>query len=148
MLLVLVVLVSFGVTWPIQVSKINTQMNIPRALASNPTFTVLAQSLTNTTGDVQLTLQDFNFTSSELSTRLSGSSAVIDVTITPEGENARINLNVQLNGVKASSPSFSGRLSSVKMNGYVVVDPKTNKMVISIVTSTSVLDIIRGVLGI
>jgi hypothetical protein len=147
-LLILVILVSFGSAWPIQVSKVDLQMEVPHDLAVNPAYMAFATGLTNTTGDISLTIQDFNFTSTELSTRIAASSAIIDVTIKPQGQNSRVDLNIQFNDLKAVSPSLTGRLSSAKMTGYVVVDPKTNKMILSIVTSTSVLDIIRGVLGI
>ena len=148
MLLIVVILVSYGVVYPIQVSKVNLQSEIPQDLADKPMFRVLAQSLTNTTGDLSLTLQDFNFTSTELSTKIAGSSAILDVVIIPQGQNARMDLNIQLNSVNVASPSYTGRLASLKMTGYVVVDPTTNKMVLSIVSSTSILDILRGILGI
>jgi hypothetical protein len=147
-LLVVVILGCYGIVYPIQVSKVNLQTMIPQNLANNPAFKVFAQSLTNTSGDLSLTLQDFNFTSTELSTKVAGSSAILDVVITPQGQNARMDLNIQLNSVNVVSPSYTGRLSSLKMTGYVVVDPTTNKMILSIVSSTSVLDIIRGIFGI
>lgn len=122
-------------------------MDLPKDLTSNIIYKVAALSLTNTTGDILMNLTEFKFNSTVLSTNISGSSAILDVTINPEGEMSRVDLNIQLNGVTAVSPSFSGQLSSVKMNGYVIVDPKTNKLILSMVTSTSVLDIIRGILG-
>ena len=146
-LLVAVVLVSAASLWRVQISRIETQTDLSPYLTS-PTLSAFAQALNNTNGNVSLNVQDFNYTSPDNLTRLAASSATLQVTLTPQGQNSRVDLNVQFNGVNVASPSFTGRFSSATMTGFVVVDPQTNKMIVSIVTSTSVLDILRGVLGI
>lgn len=147
-LIIAVLLLSVASVWRIQISKVDTQSDISPFLASNPTLSAFAQSLNNTNGNISLTVQDFNYTSPDNLTKLAATSATIQVTLTPQGQNSRVDLDVEFNGVNVVSPSFTGRFSSAKLTGYVLVDPTTNKMIVSIVASTSVLDIIRGVLGI
>ena len=143
-----VLLVYIAVTWPIPVQTFNVETQIPRSGILSPLNQVLAVAASNTTGDVSLSVQDFKYNSPDNTTKLSASSGNIEVTITPQGQESRLNLNIQLNGVTIKSPSFTGSFSSVKLTGYVLVDPQTNKMIVSLVASTTIADILRGVIGV
>ena len=145
--LIVLVIVSVAGFWPIQISKVDTQIKVPSNLTSNPIYKVLAQAVSNSTGNISLTLQGFNYTTPDASTRFSASSAQISIVLTPQGQDARVDLDILFDGVNVVSPSFTGRFNSAKMTGFIVVDPSTNKMIVSLVTSTSVLDIIRAVIG-
>ena len=79
--------------------------------------------------------------------RVIASSASAHIKITPEGADSGVDLDLQLTGVGIKSPSFTGSFSSLRLTGYVRVDPATNKLIVSLVASTSVVDIIRSLLG-
>ncbi len=147
MLIIVAALAVFylGFVYQIPVYHINTESQIPQALLLNPVF---AAAATNTTGDVSLSLQNFNYTSPDGSTKLSASSANVEITMTPVGQSSRLDMTVQLSGVDVKSPSFTGAFSSLKLTGFVVVDPHTNKLVVSLVASTSVAAIIQALLGV
>ncbi len=143
----LLIISYFVVTWPIQVQKIQMESSLPQNYTQTPVIGLLAPVAPNSTGNVDLTLQTFTFNSSDNTTQVSGTSGTLQATITPEGSNSRIDLNLQLNGVHFKSPSFTGSFSSLTLSGYVIVDPTTNKLIISLTASTSTLNIIRAFLG-
>lgn len=148
-LIIGVIFVTYlAATWPIPVQTINVETQIPRNGILGPFNEVLAVAASNSTGDVSLSVQDFKYNSPDNTTKLSASSGDIGVTITPQGQESRLSLNIQLNGVTIKSPSFTGSFSSVKLTGYVLVDPQTNKMIVSLVASTTIADILRGVIGV
>ncbi len=131
--------------YQIPVDHVDAESQIPQGLLTNPVFAAVAA---NTTGDVSLSLQNFNYTSPDGSTKLSASSANVQITITPTGQSSRVDMTVQLSGANVKSPSFTGAFSSLKLTGYVVVDPQTNKLIVSVVASTSVAGILEAVLGV
>ncbi|HUK75481.1 MAG TPA: hypothetical protein VLU99_06775, partial [Nitrososphaerales archaeon] len=132
--------------YQIPVDHINTRSQIPQGLYANPVFAAVA---TNTTGDVSLSLSNFNYTSPDGTTQLKASSGSIQITITPAGQNeTNLNMTLNLNGVNIKSPSYTGSFSSLKLTGYVVVNPQTNQLVVSLVASTSVASIVQSVLGV
>ena len=134
----------FGLTWPISVQTLNLKMNSPQILESGFLHTFAEGGI----GDISMTIQEFNYTTPDGTTKVSATSGTIEVTITPQGQQSRLDLNVQLTGVHITSPQFSGSFSTAKMTGYVLVDPATNQLVISIVAQTNVVSIIRGLLGV
>lgn len=139
---------AYVLTLPIiQVQKIQAETPLTKSFYQAPIIGLLIQSTTNSTGNVNLSLQNFAYSTPDNSTQVSGTSATLQATITPEGANARVDLNVQLNGVHVKSPSFTGSLSSLTLSGFLIVDPTTNKLVVSLVASTSAFDIIRAFLG-
>ncbi len=123
------------------------ESSLPENLFQTPVIGLLAPVAANSTGNIDLALQAFAFSSSDNTTQVSGTSGTLQATITPQGSNSRIDLNLQLNGVHLKSPSFTGSFSSLTLTGYVIVDPTTNKLIISLTASTSTLDIIRAFLG-
>ncbi len=144
-----ILVVTYGIlTWPIPVQTFNLDTQIPRTGILGPLNQILAVAAPNSTGDVSLSVQDFKYNSPDNTTKLSASTANIDVKITPQGQDSRLDLNVQLSGVTIKSPSFTGSFSSLKLTGYVLVDPQTNKLIVSLVASTTIADILRGVIGI
>lgn len=144
-----ILVVTYSIlTWPIPVQTFNMETQIPRTGILSPLNQVLAVAAPNSTGDVSLSVQDFKYDSPDNTTKLSASTANIDVKITPQGQDSRLDLNVQLSGVTIKSPSFTGSFSSVKLTGYVLVDPQANKLIVSLVASTTIADILRGVIGI
>ncbi len=148
-LIAAILVVAYAIlTWPITVQTFNVEAQIPHTGILSPLNQVLAVAAPNSTGDVSLSVQDFKYDSPDNTTKLSASTANIDVKITPQGQESRLDLNVQLNGVTIKSPSFTGSFSSVKLSGYVLVDPQTNKLIVSLVASTTIADILRGVIGI
>jgi len=135
-----------GFIYQIPVDHINTKGEIPTGFYANPVFAAVA---TNTTGNVALTLQNFNYSSPDGTTQLKASSGSIQITMTPSGQNeTNLNLTLNLNGVNIKSPSYTGAFSSLKLTGYVVVNPETNQLVVSLVASTSVASILQSVLGV
>ena len=147
-LLVATVLVSIGSLWPIQISRVNMQTEIPQDFAKSSMYRAFAQTLTNSSGDFSLSVQNFNYSTPDGKTKLSASSASIAIVITPQGQNSRVDLNIQFSDVYVVSPDFTGAFSSAKMSGFVKVDPETNKMIVSMVTSTTILDMVKGIIGI
>ena len=135
-----------GFVYQIPVDHINTKSEIPKGLLVNPVFAAVT---TNSTGNVGLTLQDFNYTSPYGMTQLKASSGSIQITMTPAPQNqTNLNMTINLTGVDIKSPSYTGAFSSLKLTGFVVVDPKTNHLVVSLVASTSVASILQSVLGV
>jgi hypothetical protein len=143
---VAILLLTLGFTWQVPVDHINEQTPIPAGLMANPVFAAVA---TNTTGDVQLSLSDFNYSSPDGTTKLAASSGSLEVTMTPAAQGSTtLDLTINLNGVNVQSPTFTGAFSSLKLTGSVVVDPQTNQLVVSLVASTSVAGILQAVLGV
>ncbi len=131
----------------ITVQRIEFESQMPSNMADIPLLGPLAIMATNSTGNVDLTLQSFNFSSLDNTTQISGTSGTLQATITPEGANSRVDMNIQLNGVHIKSTTFTGSFGSLTMTGFVIVDPQTNQLVISLVASTSTLDVLRAFLG-
>lgn len=131
----------------VTVQRIDLESPMPSNFYQTPFFGPLAIMATNSTGNVDLTLQSFNFSSLDNTTQISGTSGTLQATITPEGSNSRVDINIQLNGVHIKSSTFTGSFASLTMTGFVIVDPQTNKLVISLVASTSTLDVLRAFLG-
>jgi len=76
-------------------------------------------------------------------------SADVTITMTPVNQGStNLNLTLNLSGVYIKSPSFTGTFSTLKLTGYVVVDPQTNQLVVSLVATTSVAGILQAVLGV
>lgn len=139
-------LIFLGFTWQIPVDHIDEETAIPRGLMANPVFAAVA---TNTTGDIGLSLQNFNYTSPDGTTKLAATSADVTITMTPVSQGStNLNLTLNLSGVNIKSPSFTGTFSTLRMTGYVVVDPQTNQLVVSLVATTSVAGILSAVLGV
>src|ERR1035437_9748311 len=90
-----------GFVYQIPVDHVDEQTQIPQGLLANPVFADVA---TNTTGDISRSLQNFNYTSPDGSTKLSASAANIDITMTPVGQSARLNMTVQLTAADIKSP--------------------------------------------
>ena len=117
-----------GFIYQIPVDHINTKGQIPAGFYANPVYAAVAE---NTTGNIGLALQDFNYTSPDGTTQLKASSGSIQITMTPAPQNeTNLNLTVTLNGVNIKSPSYTGAFSSLKLTGYVVVNPQTNQLVV------------------
>ena len=135
-----------GLTYPIPVQTIN--LKVKGAMNSGFLYSFVTGTVPNSTGNISMTIQEFNYTTPDGETKISGTSGTMEVTITPQGQNSRIDLNFQLNGVHVTSPQFSGSFSSAKLTGNVLVDPQTNELVISIVAQTNLVSIIRGFLGV
>lgn len=132
--------------YQVPVDHIDTKGQIPAGFYANPVF---AQVATNTSGNVALTLQNFNYSSPDGTTQLKASSGSIQVTMTPAGQNQTdVNLTLNLSGVSIKSSSYTGAFSSLKLTGSVVVNPQTNQLVVSLVASTSVASILQSVLGV
>lgn len=132
--------------YQVPVDHIDTKGEIPAGFYANPVFAAVG---TNTTGNVALTLQGFNYTSPDGTTQLKASSGSIQITMTPAAQNQTdLSLTLSLNGVNINSPSYTGAFSSLKLTGYVVVNPQTNQLVVSLVASTSVASILQSVIGV
>ncbi len=143
---VAILLIFLGFTWQVPVDHINERTAIPAGLMTNPVFAAVA---TNTTGNIGLTLQNFNYSSPDGSTKLNATSGSIQITMNPAAQGSTdLNMTLNLTGVNIKSPSFTGAFSSLKLSGYVIVDPQTNQLVISLVASTSVAGILQAVLGV
>ena len=143
---VAILLIFMGFTWQVPVDHINERTAIPAGLMTNPVFAAVA---TNTTGNIGLTLQNFNYTSPDGSTKLAATSADATVTMSPTSNGStNLNLTLSLSGASIKSPSFTGTFSSLKLTGFVVVDPRTNQLVISLVATTSVAGILQALLGV
>ncbi|HUK74499.1 MAG TPA: hypothetical protein VLU99_01810, partial [Nitrososphaerales archaeon] len=98
---------------------------------------------------IGLSLQDFNYSSPDGTTKLNASSGSIQITMNPAPQgDTDLNLTLNLSGVNIKSPSFTGSFSSLKLSGFVDVDPQTNQLVVSLVASTSVAGILQAVLGV
>jgi hypothetical protein len=143
---VAILLLTLGFTWQVPVDHINERTAIPASLMANPVFAAVS---TNTTGNIGLTLQDFNYASPDGTTVLNATSGNIQITMNPaSGGNTDLNVTLNLTGVNIKSPSFTGSFSSLKLTGFVIVDPQTNQLVVSLVASTSVAGILQAVLGV
>jgi hypothetical protein len=143
---VAILLIFLGFTWQIPVDHFDEKTAIPAGLMANPVFAAVA---TNTTGNVALTLQNFNYTSPDGSTKLAATSADVTIIMTPASQGStNLNLTLNLAGVNIKSPSFTGTFSTLKLTGFVVVDPQTNQLVLSLVATTSVAGILQAVLGV
>lgn len=146
--LVLLLVVLF---WPITVYKTEYSSTIPVRMedSSNPFISVAASAIsTNATGNVAFTVQNFNYTSSDGTTKVSATSASISITMNPQSANVtKLSLNIQLSGLNIVSPSFTGKIGSATLSGYVLVNPATNQLVVSLVGSTNVASVLQGVLG-
>jgi len=139
-------LITLGFTWQVPVDHIDERTPIPAGLMANPVFAAVA---TNTTGNIGLSLQDFNYSSPDGTTKLNASSGSIQITMNPAPQgDTDLNLTLNLSGVNIKSPSFTGSFSSLKLSGFVDVDPQTNQLVVSLVASTSVAGILQAVLGV
>jgi hypothetical protein len=147
----LVVIVLLILFWPITVYKTNYSTNIPPAMSnrSNPLYSIADSAIaTNSTGDVSFSVQNFNYTSSDGTTKVSASSASIQITMTPIAQNdTKLDLNIQLSGLSIVSPSFTGKIGSADLSGFVLVNPATNQLVVSLVGTTSIAAIIQGIVG-
>lgn len=103
---------------------------------------------TNASGDISFSVQNFNYTSSDGTTKVSATSASMQITMSPAAQNmTRLNLNIQLTGVSVISPSFNGKVGSANLNGFVIVNPATNQLIVSLVGTTSIAAIIQATLG-
>ena len=143
---VAILLISLGFTWQVPVDHIHERTAISPGLMANPVFAAVA---TNTTGDIGLSLQNFNYTSPDGTTKLAATSADVTITMTPVNQGStNLNLTLNLSGVNIKSPSFTGTFSTLKLTGYVVVDSQTNQLVVSLVATTSVAGILQAVLGV
>ncbi len=143
---VAIILIFLGFTYQIPVDHINERTSMPAGLMANPVFAAVA---TNTTGNIGLTLQNFNYSSPDGTTKLSATSADVTITMSPVNQGStNLNLTLNLSGVNIKSPSFTGTFSSLKLTGFVIVDPQTNQLVLSLVASTSVAGILQAVLGV
>ena len=138
--------IFLGFTVQVPVDHINERTQIPAGLMANPVFAAVA---TNTTGNIGLSLQNFNYSSPDGTTKLAATSGSIQVTMTPAAQGTTdLNMTVTLSGVNIKSPTFTGAFSSLKLTGSVIVDPQTNQLVVSLVASTSVAGILQAVLGV
>lgn len=139
-------LIFLGFTWQVPVDHINERTAMPVGLMANPVFAAVA---TNTTGNIGLTLQNFNYSSPDGTTKLSATSADVTIIMSPASQGStNLNLTLNLSGVNVKSPSFTGTFSSLKLTGFVIVDPQTNQLVLSLVATTSVAGILQAVLGV
>ena len=145
------VLVLVALFWPITVYKTEYSSSIPVSMTNSddPFYSVAASAIsTNATGNVAFTVQNFNYTSSDGTTKVSATSASISITMNPESQNiTKLSLNIQLSGLNIVSPSFTGKIGSASLSGYVMVNPATNQLVVSLVGTTNVASIIQAVLG-
>jgi hypothetical protein len=117
--------------------------------SGNPLYSIADSAIaTNATGDVSFSVQNFNYSSSDGTTKVSASSASMQITMTPAAKNmTRVNLSIQLSGVNIVSPSFTGKIGSADLSGFVLVNPATNQLVVSLVGTTSIAAIIQATLG-
>ena len=143
----ILILSYFALTWPIEVEKIQMDTSLPKGFYQAPVIGALALAAVNSTGNVNLSLQNFTYSSQDNKTQISGSSATMQAVITPEGAVARVDLNLHMSGVHLKSADFTGSFSSLTLTGYLLVNPTTNKLVVSLTASTSAIDIIRAFLG-
>jgi hypothetical protein len=143
--IVAIILLLLGLTWQIPIDHVNERTQIPSGFLANPVFAAVA---TNATGNIDLTLQSFNFTTPNGSMKLSASSAIMKIVLLPgpPGE-TDMNLTVNLTHVNMVSSTFTGSFTSLQMDGFVDVNPQTNQLVISLTASTSVISILQAVLG-
>jgi hypothetical protein len=143
---VAIILLLLGLTWQIPIDHVNERSQIPNGFLANPVFA--AVTTTNATGDIDITLQSFNFTTPGGSMKLSASSATMKIVLLPgpPGE-TDMNLTVNLSQVNMVSSTFTGSFTSLQMDGFVDVNPQTNQLVISLTASTSVISILQAVLG-
>ena len=97
--------------------------------SNNPFYSIADSAIaTNSTGDVSFTVQNFNYTSSDGTTKVSASSASMQITMNPAAPNmTRVDLNIQLSEVSIDSSSFTGKIGSADLSGYVLVNPATNQ---------------------
>ena len=113
---------------------------------ANPVFAAVS---TNSTGNVGLSLSNFNYTSPDGSTKIDANLASIQINMSPaSGGDTDLNLTANLSGVHVVSPSFTAAFSSLKLTGSVDVDPQTNQLVVALVATTSVAGILQAVLGV
>jgi hypothetical protein len=144
------ILISSAVLlWPISVYSIHTSSSIPQNVSASPFYYAIAESATNlnTSGELQFSVQNFNYTSPDDSTTILANSAVMQVTMTPLGQNeTRLYIVAQLNGITVNSPSYSGKVSSAQLKGYVVVNANTNQLASSMTATTSIGAILSGFL--
>jgi hypothetical protein len=61
---------------------------------------------------------------------------------------SKLGLTVNLSGVDIKSPTFTGAFPTLKLTGFVIVNPKTDQLVLSLVASTSVASILQAILGV
>lgn len=134
--------------WQVPVGHINGQYQLSQSAFAGPLESVLAINSSTGQGNMAVSLNDFKYSSPDNSTFISASSASAQITLTPEGNESRVDLNVQFSGVYVKSPSFTGSFGSASLSGYVLVNPKTNTLVVSLVESTSAADIIKSILGV
>jgi len=143
---VAILLLFLGFTWQVPVDHINERTQLTPGLMANPVFAAVA---TNTTGNIGLSLQNFNYSSPDGTTKLQATSAAVTINMSPvNGGSTNLNMTLNLSGVNIKSPSFTGTFSSLKLTGFVVVDPQTNQLVLSLVATTSVAGILQAVLGV
>jgi hypothetical protein len=137
--------------WPITVYKTQFQSNIPTPsqTGNNPIYSIAESAASsNSSGDVSFNIQNFTYTSLDGTTKVSASSASMQISMTPVPQNMmRLNLNVQMTGLNIVSPTYSGKVGSAHLTGYVLVDPATNKLVVSLLGTTSISAIIQAALG-
>ena len=145
-LIIVALLILF---WPITVYKTNFQTSLPKTSSNNLLYSIAdSAATTNTTGDISFNIQNFNYTSTDGTTRVSATSASMQITMNPAARNmTRLNLNIQLSGVSVVSPSFTGKVGSANLNGFILVNPATNQLVVSLVGTTSIAAIIQATLG-
>jgi hypothetical protein len=143
---VAVILLLLGLTWQVPIDHVNERAQIPKGFLANPVFAAVTN--TNATGNIDLTIQSFNFTTPDGSMKLMASAATIKIVLLPgpPGE-TEMNLTVTLNHVNMVSSTFTGSFTSLQMDGFVDVNPQTNQLVIALTASTSVISILQAVLG-
>jgi hypothetical protein len=141
-----IILLLLGLTWQVPIDHVNERTQIPSGFLANPVFAAVTAA--NATGNIDLTIQSFNFTSPDGSMKLMASSATIQITLlpAPQGE-TDMNLTVNLSHVNMVSSTFTGSFTSLQMDGFVDVDPQTNQLVIALTASTSVISILQAILG-
>src|SRR5580693_4824458 len=101
-------------TWQIPIDHVNERTQIPSGFLANPVFAAVA---TNAAGNIELTLQSFNFTTPNGSMKLSASSAIMKIVLLPGPPGVTdMNLTVNLTHVNMVSSTFTGSFTSLQMD--------------------------------
>lgn len=93
---------------------------------------------------IQLEKVDLNIQSQQIN----ASSATISLKGMPQPDGKiKLDVNLDMKDLSVRTKEVSGRLGRGVMTGFIIVD-KDNKMIIQLTTNASIVDILRGLIGV